>query len=82
MHGNRTLIRGDNLEVMREFPDESVDLIATRFLIWRFPRCKYMKFKTISAVFCRNYHLARELCCKLDLTIRGGNHTKNGSFNN
>ncbi len=29
MHQNRTLIRGDNLEAMREFPDESVDLIAT-----------------------------------------------------
>ena len=29
MHENRTLIRGDNLEAMREFPDESVDLIAT-----------------------------------------------------
>ena len=29
MHENRTLIRGDNLEAMREFPSESVDLIAT-----------------------------------------------------
>ena len=29
MHQNRTLIRGDNLEAMREFPEESVDLIAT-----------------------------------------------------
>ena len=29
MHENRTLIRGDNLEAMRKFPDESVDLIAT-----------------------------------------------------
>ena len=29
MHENRTLIRGDNLEAMRELPDESVDLIAT-----------------------------------------------------
>ena len=29
MHENRTLIRSDNLEAMREFPDESVDLIAT-----------------------------------------------------
>ena len=29
MHGNRTLIRSDNLEAMREFSDESVDLIAT-----------------------------------------------------
>ena len=29
MHENRTLIRGDNLEAMREFPNESVDLIAT-----------------------------------------------------
>lgn len=29
MRQNRTLIRGDNLEAMREFPDASVDLIAT-----------------------------------------------------
>ncbi len=29
MHENRTLIRGDNLEAMREFPDECLDLIAT-----------------------------------------------------
>ena len=29
MHKNRTLIRGDNLTEMREFPDEYVDLIAT-----------------------------------------------------
>lgn len=29
MHQNRTLIRGDNLTEMREFPDEYVDLIAT-----------------------------------------------------
>jgi len=29
MHKNRTLIRGDNLEEMRKFSDESVDLIAT-----------------------------------------------------
>ena len=26
---NRTLIRGDNLEAMREFPDACIDLIAT-----------------------------------------------------
>ena len=29
MYENRTLIRGDNLEAMREFPDEYIDLIAT-----------------------------------------------------
>ena len=29
MHKNRTLIRGDNLTEMQEFPDEYVDLIAT-----------------------------------------------------
>ncbi len=29
MHNNRTLIRGDNLEEMRKFPDACVDLIAT-----------------------------------------------------
>ena len=29
MHKNRTLIRGDNLTEMRNFPDECVDLIAT-----------------------------------------------------
>ena len=29
MYENRTLIRGDNLEEMRKFPDECVDLIAT-----------------------------------------------------
>lgn len=29
MHENRTLIRGDNLEEMRKFPDACVDLIAT-----------------------------------------------------
>ena len=29
MHENRTLIRGDNLEEMRNFPDACVDLIAT-----------------------------------------------------
>ena len=26
---NRTLIRGDNLEAMRSFPDACIDLIAT-----------------------------------------------------
>lgn len=26
---NRTLIRGDNLEAMRKFPDACIDLIAT-----------------------------------------------------
>ncbi|MDE0085732.1 MAG: DNA methyltransferase [Candidatus Poribacteria bacterium] len=29
MHENRTLVRGDNLEEMRKFPDECIDLIAT-----------------------------------------------------
>ena len=29
MHQNRTLVRGDNLEEMRQFPDECIDLIAT-----------------------------------------------------
>ena len=30
MYENRTLVRGDNLEEMREnFPDECIDLIAT-----------------------------------------------------
>ncbi len=29
MYENRTLIRGDNLEEMRQFPDECIDLIAT-----------------------------------------------------
>ena len=29
MHQNRTLIRGDNLEEMRKFPNECIDLIAT-----------------------------------------------------
>ena len=29
MYENRTLIRGDNLEEMRKFPDECIDLIAT-----------------------------------------------------
>ena len=29
MHQNRTLIRGDNLTEMRNFPDECIDLIAT-----------------------------------------------------
>lgn len=29
MHKNRTLIRGDNLTEMRNFPDECIDLIAT-----------------------------------------------------
>lgn len=29
MHQNRTLVRGDNLEEMRKFPDECIDLIAT-----------------------------------------------------
>ncbi len=29
MHPNRTLIRGDNLTEMRNFPDECIDLIAT-----------------------------------------------------
>ncbi len=29
MHENRTLIRGDNLEEMRKFPDACIDLIAT-----------------------------------------------------
>ena len=29
MHENRTLVRGDNLEEMRQFPDECIDLIAT-----------------------------------------------------
>ena len=29
MHKNRTLIRGDNLTEMREFPNECIDLIAT-----------------------------------------------------
>ena len=29
MHQNRTLVRGDNLEEMRNFPAESIDLIAT-----------------------------------------------------
>ena len=27
---NQTLVRGDNLEEMREFPDECIDLIATK----------------------------------------------------
>ena len=29
MYENRTLVRGDNLEEMRQFPDECIDLIAT-----------------------------------------------------
>lgn len=29
MYDNRTLVRGDNLEEMRNFPDECIDLIAT-----------------------------------------------------
>lgn len=29
MYENRTLVRGDNLEEMRRFPDECIDLIAT-----------------------------------------------------
>ena len=29
MHQNRTLVRGDNLDEMRKFPDECIDLIAT-----------------------------------------------------
>ena len=29
MYENRTLVRGDNLEEMRKFPDECIDLIAT-----------------------------------------------------
>lgn len=29
MHENRTLVRGDNLEEMRRFPDECIDVIAT-----------------------------------------------------
>ena len=29
MYENRTLVRGDNLEEMRNFPDECIDLIAT-----------------------------------------------------
>lgn len=29
MHENRTLVRGDNLDEMRQFPDECIDLIAT-----------------------------------------------------
>ena len=29
MHENRTLVRGDNLEEMRRFPDDCIDLIAT-----------------------------------------------------
>ena len=29
MHENRTLVRGDNLEEMRQFPNECIDLIAT-----------------------------------------------------
>ncbi len=29
MHNNRTLVRGDNLEEMRKFPDDCIDLIAT-----------------------------------------------------
>ena len=29
MYDNRTLVRGDNLEEMRRFPDECIDLIAT-----------------------------------------------------
>ena len=29
MHENRTLIRGDNLMEMQEFPNECIDLIAT-----------------------------------------------------
>ena len=29
MHQNRTLVRGDNLEEMRRFPDECIALIAT-----------------------------------------------------
>ena len=29
MHENRTLVRGDNLEEMRKFPDDCIDLIAT-----------------------------------------------------
>ena len=29
MYENRTLVRGDNLEEMRTFPDDCIDLIAT-----------------------------------------------------
>ena len=29
MYENRTLVRGDNLEEMRKFPDACIDLIAT-----------------------------------------------------
>ena len=29
MYENRTLVRGDNLEEMRKFPYECIDLIAT-----------------------------------------------------
>ena len=29
MYENRTLVRGDNLEEMRKFPDDCIDLIAT-----------------------------------------------------
>ena len=29
MYNNRTLVRGDNLEEMRKFPDDCIDLIAT-----------------------------------------------------
>ena len=29
MYENRTLVRGDNLEEMRRFPDDCIDLIAT-----------------------------------------------------
>ena len=29
MYENRTLVRGDNLEEMRRFPDACIDLIAT-----------------------------------------------------
>ena len=29
MYENRTLVRGDNLDEMRRFPDECIDLIAT-----------------------------------------------------
>ena len=29
MYENRTLVRGDNLEELRKFPDDCIDLIAT-----------------------------------------------------
>ena len=38
MYENRTLVRGDNLEEMRQFPDECIDLIATELRAF-YARC-------------------------------------------